>query len=212
MWTALTEMDKQILEREEMEQEMWKRPAPPCADDEDGQPKKKRQKLKQEDESLDLLQKMASQDKRILVKQEEKGELDPLPEVPAPDEKENVLDWEQDAWYPADDRKRRGRGPYEDWGHDDRSTWQNDDYRPWENHEGGRSWKGKGNRKGEKRRNKDSADSKGESRKGKGKGKSVAETLGSGVDATAEELEKRARRNQRFGGKTQNLEEPKKEN
>merc|ERR1712159_95249 len=81
----MSDMDKKILDHEEELKEQRKRPAPPRDDLDDVQPKTKR--ARKDPNSIDLLEKMAHGDKKLLVKLEDKGELDPLPELP-PDEEE----------------------------------------------------------------------------------------------------------------------------
>merc|ERR1719324_587523 len=80
-------MDKKILENEQELAEERKRPAPLPDDLDDDQPRGKKAKLSHE--RISLLEKMAHGDKQILVKQEEQGELDPLPEITPAQEEED---------------------------------------------------------------------------------------------------------------------------
>lgn len=201
MWTALTDMDKKILSQEDELNEQYKRPAPARDDlDDDGQPKSKRLK-RGHDEGIDLLERMAHLDKKVLVKQEEKGELDPLPEIP-PEEEEDDYGWpvnsnagwdrggwgrDQGNWGNGGGWQRGGRRNQQ-WGHDDRAGWGDE-----ENARGGSKGGKKGGR-GRRKGNDDWDDAK----NSRGKDNNAVGALGDSVEATAEELKRRAKRNERF--------------
>lgn len=229
LFTAMTDMDKQILEREEALAEQRKRPAPPRDDlDESGQPRAKKARTRRDDDregSIDLLERMAHVDKRILVKQEERGELDDLPEMQRPEDedeeyyriglqkmKENLKNglqnlkanddwdsWGNDRnWQQGGGRGRQQRGgrDWQSWGHDDREGGRSRSPRRSKGGKGGkkgrRDWDDRRNQKGG-RGSKDSG-----SKQGRGKGDDAVGAVGAGVESTQEEIEKRARRNQRF--------------
>jgi len=219
LWGAMTSMDKKILDQEEELNEFRKRPGGPPQDvDGEGPPVAKRARITRGPEAgIDLLEKMSQNDKHIFVKQEARGELDELPEIPAAEEEDEPEEGTIAAWERRsnngrrqsllDDRgKSKGKGKgkggkrggrdYQGWSHDDR---EGDD---WDGKGGGKRGKrdGKGGKEG--RRGKggarpgpyDSGDQDGERKKGSGKGSA----LGDAVDATADELEKRAKRANRF--------------
>lgn len=205
LFSAMTDSDKQILEREQEQEEARKRPAPPRDDlDDFGQPKKKAKTKR--DDGMDLLERMAHVDRRILVKQEERGELPDLPDVAEPDGAEDEWDEDnQDGW----DKLK------EKWAQAQTGGWGRDDDEPRRGKGKGKGKrKGKGNGKQRKGKQRDTSgpydgpfgvegydhikDSEPKKARGKGNALSGAGALGTGIDANKEELERRATRAARF--------------
>jgi len=230
-WTAATDMGKKILDEEQELNEIRKRPAPDRQEaDEDGQPKAKRARItKGAEAGIDLLEKMMASDSRLFVKEEERGELAPLPVLTPEQDKEaeyraigSLLDrlatkddssdrgkgkrrgGKRDSWQDDRDWQRGGGRDWQDWSHDDRTggdSRNNDD--DWWSQRDGR----KGGKKGRGRQDRSRSPVGKKGRKGKGDGrkadddngnKDSASALGAAVESTAEELEKRAKRANRF--------------
>lgn len=208
MWSALTDIDKQILNKEDEIKEQYKRPAPGHDDlDDESQPKKKRRKTG-DDDAFDLLERMAQSDKQALVKQEETGDLDELPELPQEERDEygcTAADWGRDSFDDDQGGRQRGGRRQQDrqqqwgqWGHDDQNSWWDNEDDRWGGKRSGKKGGKKGGGKGRRRDNDDWESKDTDTRKGRGKGNSVAADLGEKVEATTEELERRAKRNARF--------------
>mmetsp|Transcript_12071 Transcript_12071/g.22110 ORF Transcript_12071/g.22110 Transcript_12071/m.22110 type:complete len:475 (+) Transcript_12071:127-1551(+) len=174
LWTALKDMDKQILEREEESMASRKRAAPEDAKEEEEGAPRKRQRRK-DDDSIDMLEKMANQDRKLLVKQEEAGLLDPLPEAPPMKPEPGIEEMieQMKADQAAEDERWRHESIW--WSRENRGGWEHDDREDWED-DGGRwrsqfrqRWNDKGKGKG---KGKSKGKDKGKGKKGKKKGPS----------------------------------------
>lgn len=224
-WTAATDMGNKILAEEDELNEIRKRPAPERQEvDDSGQPKAKRARTtKGAEAGIDLLEKMMSADKNIFVKEEERGDLAPLPVLSPEETKEaeyralgSLLDrldsgtgkgkqrgGNRDSWGRDDYDSQRGGGrDWQSWTHDDRMDSSLDDDDRWSQRNGR-----KGGKKGRGKQGRSRSPRGKKGRKGKGDGqkgdddhgsKDAASALGAGVESTAEEREKRAKRADRF--------------